>query len=136
MADVEPVIYTKLSGTAGITALVSTRIYPVQGPQGGTRPLIVYTKVSDTPLNYMTPGTNSDSNIRVRFHAIAETYAGAKAVAAAIRAAIDAWRDLTTTPKIQSALPIGEYDATEYQTEGKETAMHVVSLDYSIWISA
>ena len=114
---------------------LSARV-PDHVPTGWCSWYYVYTKVSDTPLNYMTPGTNSDSNIRVRFHAIAETYAAAKGVAAAIRAAIDAWRDLTTTTKMQSGLPIGEYDAKEYQTEGKEQAMHVVSLDYSIWISA
>jgi hypothetical protein len=136
LADLEPVIYTKLSGNAGVLAQVSTRIYPVQGPQGGSRPLIVYSKVSDNPINNAAPAFASESNARVRFHAIAETYAGAKAVAAAIRSALDGWRDTGTSPKVQSALPIGEYDATEYQSDGTVQAIHVVSLDYSIWFSA
>lgn len=39
---IEEALYSKLASVAGITALVSTRIYPDAAPQGATRPLIVY----------------------------------------------------------------------------------------------
>ena len=43
-------IYSKLTATAGVTALVSTRIYPVVMPQDAAFPAIVYS-VSNKPLD-------------------------------------------------------------------------------------
>jgi hypothetical protein len=43
-------IYGKLSGTAGVTALVSTRIYPMILPQDAIYPAIVYS-VDNKPLD-------------------------------------------------------------------------------------
>ena len=43
-------IYAKLAATAGVTALVSTRIYPVLMPQENAYPAIVYS-VSNQPLD-------------------------------------------------------------------------------------
>jgi hypothetical protein len=43
-------IYSKLSGTAGVTSLVSTRIYPMLIPQNASLPAVAYS-VSNRPLD-------------------------------------------------------------------------------------
>lgn len=42
MNALEDALYDKMSGNAGVAALVSTRIYREQAPQGAAYPLVVY----------------------------------------------------------------------------------------------
>jgi len=39
---IEDALFAKLSSVAGITALVSTRIYPDTAPQGAAQPFLIY----------------------------------------------------------------------------------------------
>lgn len=88
-------IYAKLTATAGVTALVSTRIYPVIMPQEAAFPAIVYS-VSNRPL---------DANMKDRgpYHDVAtvtfnywadvkygqDGYTSLDAIDSAVRAALD-----------------------------------------------
>lgn len=88
-------IYAKLTATAGVTALVSTRIYPLLMLQNAAYPAIVYS-VSNRPL---------DSNMKDRagYHDVAtvsfnfwadiqfgqDAYTSLDAIDAAVRTALD-----------------------------------------------
>jgi len=85
---IDSAVYTRLSGFAGISALVSTRIYPPPVPQNGTYPLVTYQEVSRVPIHVMG-GTASPVHIRYQVDCWAETVAGAKAVAAQVESALD-----------------------------------------------
>lgn len=80
-----------LQVTAGITALVSTRIYSFVIPQGATLPCIVIQRI-DTPrlLTHDSSGATGDlASPRFQLDAWATTYASAKAIADAIRAELN-----------------------------------------------
>lgn len=47
MTEIGEALKSILSGTTGVTALLSTRIYPVTLPKNPTLPCIVYTTISD-----------------------------------------------------------------------------------------
>lgn len=53
MNAVEVALYTKLTGTAGITALLpsSTAVYNQEAPQGTVQPYVIFQQMSDTDLN-------------------------------------------------------------------------------------
>jgi hypothetical protein len=84
-------IIAYLKAYTGLTALISTRIYPVQFPDGVTMPCVVYQRV-DTPrtLTMQSSGATGDlTNPRFQFRAWATTYASAKAITDQIRAALN-----------------------------------------------
>lgn len=46
--SIDTALYTRLSGFAGLSKLVSTRIYPIRMPQNATFPLVCYQQVGAT----------------------------------------------------------------------------------------
>lgn len=61
---VEAEIYTRLTGFAGLSALVSTRIYPNTIEQNATLPAIVYRRVSAERISAMGDDTGT---VRTRY---------------------------------------------------------------------
>ena len=94
MADqIEDVIYSRLQATSGLTALVSTRCYPIRRPADASLPLVVFERLS-----------------RFRFSCQADTPESARAVAAQVKAAIGYYADSTTTPVVDGCWPDGSFE--------------------------
>jgi hypothetical protein len=115
---IEEDIYTALSGFAGLSALVSTRIYPLHMPQGATFPAVTYTRVSGARINNLD-GENIQ-NPRYQVDCWAESYSAAKAVAAQVQLAFAA-------ASFTSVL-IADRDDRDDTAE-----IYRVSMDFSIW---
>lgn len=88
MADLESVLYTYLTGYAGLVALVGTRVYPVQLPQEATLPALTYQRISG-PRTHTQNGVSILARPRIQVDCWASSYAGAKAVATQVRLALD-----------------------------------------------
>jgi hypothetical protein len=88
MPDVEATLYSYLSTYAGLAALVSTRIYPMQLPQNVVLPACTYQKISGA-RTHSSSGTSILARPRVQIDTWATTYTDAKAVAAQVRLALD-----------------------------------------------
>jgi hypothetical protein len=87
-------VYSKLSSTSAVTALVGTRIYPVFIPEDATYPAIVFT-VSNTPLDNQKDRKSDHDTATVTFTYWAEAKQGFDAYGAldnvdvAVRNALD-----------------------------------------------
>jgi hypothetical protein len=84
-------IYAKLTAAAGVTALVSTRVYPVSVPQGeGTNlyPAIVYSD-SYSPADNSKSEDATHDNCVLTVTSWAASYDDAAAIDVAVRAALD-----------------------------------------------
>ncbi len=87
-------IYSKLTATAGVTALVSTRIYPIFLPQNATYPAIIYS-VSNKPWDIQKDAKATRDEALVTFVYVADASQGNNAYASldnidlAVRNAID-----------------------------------------------
>jgi hypothetical protein len=79
----ETELYTKLSGTSGITSLVSTRIYPDVLPEGCTYPAIVFARIRTEPVISLG-GQSFGSDVELTLGAWGKTRTSSDAVAAAI----------------------------------------------------
>lgn len=86
--SIDSALYTRLSGYAGLSALVSNRIYPAPIPQNATYPLCTYQEIDRIPIHVMG-GTAGIVHIRYQIDSWATTLAAAKAVAAQVEAALD-----------------------------------------------
>lgn len=127
---IQALLYTRLSGFAGLTALVAGRIYPNRAPQDAARPYVTYRLVSDT----RPPAMNRDSGVaraRFQFDAFADETAGGYDAADAIRvqvsAALKRWRDPVGPPVVQDVFMVSQIDLYE-----DDIRMHNASADYEV----
>jgi hypothetical protein len=83
----EEAIRARLLATAGVTALVSQRVYCGSRSQGGTLPDIIINRVSGAPV-YTDDGASGLASARLDIDCWGMTYASAKGVARAVIAAL------------------------------------------------
>ena len=121
-------IYTRLSGYAGLTALVGLRIYPVVAPESPVYPLVIYTLIS--PDKPKTSGGTSGNQIAAlyQFSCWADTYASARAVADQIIAAFEDYSGTSDSTVIQFSFYESENEMFEPTTK-----KHFIAIDFMIW---
>lgn len=113
-------VYTELSGDAGLTALVSTRIYPAWLPQDTTMPAVSFSKISERVQNTID-GEVALRNHMYQFDVWADTYSEAHSIATALIAAMAA-------ASLFKSYRLGQTELYE-----PEIDIHRVSVDYSLW---
>ena len=114
-------IFTALSGHAALTALVSSRIYPIKAPQSPTYPLVIYQRVSNDHINSLT-GSSGLNKSRYQFDIYAATYGAANNIADAVAGGMAA---ATTYESILLSTIDLDFDdnVEEYR----------VTIDFSVW---
>lgn len=101
-----------LVAASGVTALVGQRISPVMRAQEETLPCVVLSLVAAAPTNILKGVPTLDSN-RVQVDCFGSTYASARAVADACRAALEA-ADVVMDSEFESFEPdVDEYRVTQ-----------------------
>jgi len=137
-------IYTRVTGDATLTTLISTRIFPGVAPQqgttgGGAYPYIVYNTISTTPTSHLTgDSTGSGGNVEdrsvVQFDVVGDVFATVRSVVDALRARLAGWNATGQgSREIQGAHLEGERDLHEPKDDGSDDLIFRVSLDFSIW---
>lgn len=84
----EQSLYSLLTSAAGVTALISTRIYPDAMPEGCIYPAIVFARNSTEPIASIS-NINFGSDVTMTVDCWAKTRSSADAVAAAVTSAIN-----------------------------------------------
>ena len=88
MAEEEDAVYRILMAAPAVTALVSARIYPDRA-SGSMAPYVIYSRVSGVS-DLLIQGGASFDRFRVQVDCYALTKTASKALAVAVRAAIEA----------------------------------------------
>lgn len=120
-------LYTRLSGVAGLTALVSTRIFPQVMPEGTALPALVYARVSGVRVQNLA-NSSGVAHPRMQIDVIASSYSSAKAVAEQVRLALQDNSGTWGSTVVQHAIFLGDTDFFD-DADG----VHRVSLDFEIW---
>lgn len=91
-----------------VSGLVAARIFPLILPQETQVPAITLRRITMTPTNHLTGDAGLD-NARLQVDSLDVTYAGARAVADAVRAAMNtAGVQMTNEIDVEpSLLPVG-----------------------------
>ena len=105
-------IYARLAAHAGTAALVGTRIYALRLNQGVTYPAIRFQVIGSPRVHAMTADTGQ-VDARVQVDSYAETYEGAHAVAAQVRAALSRWGGTAGGVTVEHAFLDDERDLDE-----------------------
>jgi len=85
---IETTLFSTLSGAAGVSALVSSRIYPNVAPESVTFPYLVYSVISSERMHTL-PGVANMQRKTIQIDCNATTYSGAKALATAVISALE-----------------------------------------------
>lgn len=115
MADVVQALYYQLANTAGVTALVSTRIYPIVMPQNPTLPAITYQMISNVEEE-VHRGMTGDARPRFQITCWAATELAAAAVATQVRLAVMAMSGTIAAVPIKGTWVAGETRGYEPDT--------------------
>lgn len=127
MAEVETLVRQRLLDTPTVSALVGTRIFPVdsrpdKGPESAL-PAITYQRVSNRRLT-SHEGSLGASAPLVQLSCWSKDWLEVRALSKAVREALDGWIDLTTDPPIQGVTIEGP-DLDEYDRDSKVYHMPV-----------
>lgn len=87
---IEADLVALLKNTAGVTAIVGTRIYPAPAPESATLPNVTWQQIADTPAR-VADGVLNLRRSRFQVDVWADSALVAINGAKAVRAAIDAW---------------------------------------------
>ena len=120
-------LIAKLLATAGVTALVSTRINWSRRPQGSALPAIVLHRIDGAP-DYHHAGASGLVQSRVQVDCWAVSYGAAKAIARAVETAVTAQTFTQGATRFDVILIADERDSTFDET----TPLFRTSLDLMI----
>ena len=130
MADLEPVLVTRLKAFTALTDLTGTRIFPLILPQSPTYPAVTFQRISAERLSGMT-AEHGMPQVRIQIDSYATTYASVKGVAAQVRAALQRWSDGTTNPAVLDVFIENELDDFEPDLESGGGVYRVIQ-DYIV----
>ena len=85
------IIYGILSATSGVTAVVSTRIYPDQAPQNAAFPYICFQLLQTSPLD-TKEGVSKLDTLLVQVDCYTTSYDTAQSLSELVRGALDRYR--------------------------------------------
>lgn len=123
-------LFARLSGYAGLTALVATRVYPRQLPQNPTYPAVTYERISADRQSAM----GSDSGLvsgRWQVSSWGKTYTDARDAAEQVRKALQRYRGTLSGTVIQDIFIESENDLPAELVDG-ETIYQIAS-DFIVW---
>ena len=116
--SIETGLYAYLTANSGVSAIVSTRLYPLKLPQGATLPALAYQLISNARPHDITAGPTGHAFPRFQITSYAESYSAAKSLAAAVRSALDGYRGaMGSETGVGGVALIGERDSFETETE-------------------
>ncbi|HUX02738.1 MAG TPA: DUF3168 domain-containing protein [Phycisphaerae bacterium] len=132
MAELETGIYTLLAADSTVAGIVGTRIYPALAPQNVTYPCIVYQRVGADRAHHTT-GASGMSEVIVQVTSMAATYLAVKALAAAVRTAMDAQRGMWGGVDILAAYIHNEMDTLDAEPSSDARRLYGIQQDYGIF---
>lgn len=127
MAVAEEALRARLVAVAGVTALVSSRVYPVKLPQSATLPAVTYQRISTVREGAM--GADSDIvRVRVQVTSWADSYSGVKSLSEAVRAALQRYSGTSAAVDVRDCFLDSELDL--YGEDESEAGVHAVAQDF------
>ena len=124
-------IYSKLSGAAAVSTIVSTRIYPQVVPQKAALPAITYRRAG-SPREYTHDGPTGRVVSRWEITCWAATDTAAESLAAVVRPALDNQVGTWGTAAVQECFLDDQQDVVDVDPEAELLRAFGVQLIFAI----
>ena len=130
----ETAIYSELSTTAEVIAVVGTRIYPQVAPLTVSYPFIVYSVINSIPEHHMG-GASALTNVSMQLDVWAVTVAELLDIVEVLRNDLDGFRGDMGTENLDILSCFMETRRTfeEVDPLGKKAPVFRSDMDFSIW---
>lgn len=128
--NIEEALYAHLVADAGVAALISTRVYPLSIAQDVALPAIAYQRISGPRQRYHS-GPSAMAEARIQITCQAAKYTQAKALAKAVRLAMDGYSGTmggVSGVLVEFCGVVNELDGYEFETEGETVRVDVMVL--------
>ena len=122
--SIDVALFSRLTGHAGLSALIGTRAFPGALPQSTSYPALVYARAGGARHQAMGAYTGL-SSLRYQVDVWASTAASLHAVRAQVLAALDRWRQ-SGPPVVQDTYCTVLFETVEDapRSDGKSTLLH------------
>ena len=129
---IETALYSILSGDSGVSAIVGTRIYPKVIPQLASLPAVSYQEITGMREHTMD-GPVGMVRSRWQINCVADSYSALRALADAVRKALDGYCDTASSTKIDACFLDNENDGLDSLPDVKGSKRYTKILDFIIW---
>lgn len=102
-------LFSFVTAQTAVSALIGTRLYPGHAPQNPTYPLATYHRVSGTRVSSLG-GDSGLADPRFQFSAQSPSYATARSVAEAMRAALSGYQGLMGATDVRASAASSDID--------------------------
>lgn len=128
--SLERALFARVTGDAAVSALIGDRLFPNVAPLGTDAPFATYQRISATRVRSLTQRSGL-AMARMQLDCMAETYAGARALADAVRQALDGFRGAAGSPPVTIEASSIQSDQDLYE-DAAEPPLHRVSMDFML----
>jgi hypothetical protein len=128
--DVAQTICGRLSNTAGVSAIFSTKIFPQNVPQNRTLPAVTFNEVTRT-VAHSFGGDYGLYTSRMQVSSWSTSYSQAKALAIQVRKSLMDYKG-STWATVQRSFFDYEVDLMEIDNVTKEEVRHIAQ-DFIVW---
>lgn len=133
----ERAIYTILAADGTVTGLTSTRIEPGSIGPGSALPYIVYSRISTEHTGRINAqSTDALPAVRVQVESYAATAMAVRALADAVRGALDGYNGAAGSDTVRWIAIDGDDYHPEWNEKGaNDPSAHVVFQDFIVWVA-
>jgi hypothetical protein len=130
--NIEELITAVMKNDATIAGIVGARIYPLRVPQDADMPAITYQKISGR-WHVQMSGPHNMSEERFQINCWETTYAGVKALADAVRAALNGYDSTINVVEVHIITLENETDLVVEIPDIRSTRRYSRALDFLAW---
>lgn len=128
--NVKEAIYSILTADAGISAIVGTKVYPSVAPSSAVAPFVVYSVISNAPIQTMAGSVST--KYRIQFSCFAFDSKTNTSVVSALHALMNNKRFRGAGFEMV-AYEENEIESDSYPQDGSEQAVFQSNVDYMVW---
>jgi hypothetical protein len=129
--SVESVIYSALTANTNVSAIVSTRVYPMVAPRSAAMPLLTYERASTDEIGIMS-GVDGALTVHLSVDCWGTTYLGARSAADAVEGVLNGYSNTASDPVVIMVRREGERDIVEPPEAAEDKPLFRVSQDWAI----
>jgi hypothetical protein len=127
----EEALIGRLLVAPGVAAMVEERVFPGSRPQGSALPAVVFSLVDGAPL-YADEGEVGIAQARIQIDCWADSYAGAKTLARAVKACLSDFVGEAGGTQFLSIFIDAERDLREGGSGAADYPFRT-SIDFTVW---
>lgn len=128
--SLETGLRAELVGSSGVKALVGNRVYPEVMPHDVKYPAISYQRISTVRTQFLT-GIDDFTHVQIQIDCWDNSYSGVKALADAVKSALDGVRVLGTE-SVHHCFMVSMTDLSQIDGDREDRR---ISMDFTVYIN-